>query len=154
MGLKCEEYEKSTNYNIYAITRITENKNDLRAYIGIARNYLSRKRNHTTRFKIGKVYKMESIFSKFMTINEAKIYEIGFISDYILKGYKLFNVYGVSEKNRCYTWTDDTLKDKKIILTKEEKEKNKTEKIKQREKLKKIMMEHRAEFDNKKNKTR
>ena len=40
MGLKCEEYEISTNYNIYAITRITENKNDLRAYIGIARNYL------------------------------------------------------------------------------------------------------------------
>jgi hypothetical protein len=154
MGLKCEEYEISTNYNIYAITRITENKNDLRAYIGIARNYLSRKNDHTTRFKIGKVYKMESIFNKIMTINEAKIYEIGFISDYILKGYKLFNVYGVSEKNRCYTWTDDTLNDKKIILTKEEKKIEKIEKIKQREKLKKIMMEHRAEFSNKKNKMR
>jgi len=100
-------YEKRNiifNYYVYAITRIKENPIDLRAYIGITRNFLKRKEEHLKRFKNG--YKISIVMKQSMTMIEAEKHETKFMSDYIKRNYKLYNRVRCAEHNRCYKIDD------------------------------------------------
>lgn len=123
-GQNAEARNEEVRYDIYAIMRITEDPTDLRAYVGLAKHFKRRTYEHKKRFKLGEVYKMESIFNKIMTRDEAEVYEGKYIYEFINKGYKLFNEHGISHKNRCYTYTDKTLNPAKL---KEKKQKKYTE---------------------------
>jgi predicted GIY-YIG superfamily endonuclease len=111
-----------TNYDIYLITRIKECERRRYCYIGIARNFKSRYGDHRKKFKLGEVYKMESIFNKFMTRTEAETWEQHFLTLYrIEKNYKFYNRIKVPYTHVVFLNADEDLNDKFIKWTKEEK---------------------------------
>lgn len=97
------------NYYIYVVRRVKEDPTDLRAYIGLTRDYFNRREAHLKRFKRG--YCMVIIFKKNMTMCEAEKYETQYINDYIEKGYKLFNKSKCEKRNRCNESDDIYLND-------------------------------------------
>ncbi len=111
-----------TNYDIYLITRIKNCERRRYCYIGIARNFKSRYGHHRKKFKLGEVYKMESIFNKFMTRTEAETWEQHFLSLYrIEKGYKFYNRIKVPYTHIVFLNADEDLKEVYVKHTKEEK---------------------------------
>jgi len=108
-GLGVKDKLKVNMYCIYAIVRINETKNDLRAYIGISRSILNRKNKHTKRFKRG--YNIKIIFKKDMTMYEAEKIEVEYMNEYIKQGYKLYNRLKCDKHNWCYDYDDVYLND-------------------------------------------
>lgn len=98
------------NYVVYCI-RLTERdkikkrkmvyiENDMRAYIGITKNFFSRFENHKKKFD-GINFLMEIIHADFMTRGDAEKLETKYINDYIKNGYKLFNTAKTPVEYRC-----------------------------------------------------
>tara|TARA_R110000868_G_scaffold350545_1_gene611789 strand:- start:183 stop:500 length:318 start_codon:yes stop_codon:yes gene_type:complete len=91
------------DYTVYVITPIKENQNDLRAYIGISRNFWKRLEEHFKNLKGGVV--MREIYKDFMTQCEAEIWETFYINEFIKDNYRLTNKVKCPLDKRCESLT-------------------------------------------------
>lgn len=100
-GKKADRTRKM-DYVVYVITPKEENADDLRAYVGISRNFMKRQLDHYEKYK---GVKSEVIYKDFMTQYEAEEWETFYINEFIGNGYRLTNKAKCPLDKRCESLT-------------------------------------------------